>query len=89
MGLFNKDPAEKKLKELTGGMFLNSSFKDKLAKAGLSDADGFIIQRELKTSIKSGEIEVEGEDREDKDQTPKEHVLHLYSPKPHLRVYSP
>lgn len=60
MGLFNKDPAEKKLKELTGGMFLNSSFKDKLAKAGLSDADGFIIQRELKTSIKSGEIEVEG-----------------------------
>ena len=60
MGLFTKNPAEKKLKELTGGMFLNSSFKDKLAKAGLSDADGFIIQRELKSSIKSGEIEVEG-----------------------------
>ena len=60
MGLFTKNPAEKKLKELTGGMFLNSSFKDKLAKAGLSDADGFIIQRELKSSIKNGEIEVEG-----------------------------
>lgn len=60
MGLFTKNPAEKKLKELTGGMFLNSSFKDKLAKEGLSDADGFIIQRELKSSIKNGEIEVEG-----------------------------
>lgn len=60
MGLFSKSPAEKRLKELTGGMFLNSSFKAKLERAGLTTADGFIIQNEIKESIKRDEVKAEG-----------------------------
>ncbi len=60
MGLFRKDPAEKKLKELTGGFLLNSSFLDRLKKAGLTAADGTEIQREIKESIKRGEVKAEG-----------------------------
>ena len=60
MALFRKDPAEKKLKELTGGVFLNTSFLDRLKKAGLTAADGVEIQREVKKDIKSGEVKEEG-----------------------------
>lgn len=56
MGLFNKNPAEKRLKELTGGIFLTKSFKNKLAKAGLTSADGYKIQQDIKESIKRGAI---------------------------------
>ena len=60
MALFRKNPAEKKLKELTGGFLLNSSFLDRLKKAGLTAADGTEIQKEIKESIKRGEVKAEG-----------------------------
>ena len=56
MGLFNKNPAEKRLKELTGGIFLTKSFKNQLTKAGLTSADGYKIQQDIKESIKRGAI---------------------------------
>ena len=59
MGLFSKNPAEKRLKELTGGIFLTNSFKDKLTKAGLTSADGYKIQNEIKDNIKKGKIKEE------------------------------
>ena len=60
MALFRKDPAEKKLKELTGGVFLNTSFLDKLKKAGLTAADGVEIQRKVKEGIKRGAVKEDG-----------------------------
>ena len=60
MGLFRKDPAEKKLKELTGGVFLNKSFTNRLKKEGLTVNDGLEIQKELKESIKRDEVKADG-----------------------------
>lgn len=62
MGLFKKNPAEKRLKELTGGIFLSAEFKDRLKRAGLSAADGFPIQNRLKEDIKSGKVTEDGID---------------------------
>lgn len=57
MGLFRKDnPAEKKLKELTGGLIFNDSFKDKLKRNNLSLTEGAKIQRQLKGEIKEGKL---------------------------------
>lgn len=58
MGLFRKDnPAEKKLKELTGGFILNSSFSELLKNNGIKTSDGIKIQRQLKDEIKNGEVD--------------------------------
>ena len=57
MGLFKKDnPAEKKLKELTGGFILNSSFIETLKSRGLSIEDGVKIRTQLKREIKEGKV---------------------------------
>lgn len=57
MGLFKKDnPADKKLKELTGGFILSTSYKDMLKRNGLSTNDGIKIQRQLKNEIKEGKL---------------------------------
>lgn len=57
MGLFRKDnPAEKKLKELTGGLIFNDSFKDRLKRNNLSLTEGAKIQRQLKGEIKEGKL---------------------------------
>ncbi len=60
MALFRKNPAEKKLKELTGGLFLSSEFKERLEREGLSLADGFEIQSQLKEDIKTKKVTEEG-----------------------------
>ena len=60
MALFRKDPAEKKLKKLTGGVFLNKSFTNRLKKEGLTVNDGLEIQKELKESIKRDEVKADG-----------------------------
>ena len=60
MGFFKKSPAEKKVKELTGGILLSGSFMDRLSRAGLTSKDGYEIQNELKESIKRNEVEAEG-----------------------------
>ena len=54
MGLFKKNPAEKKLKELTGGFVLKSEFIKRLEKNGLKNQDGHAIQNQLKDEIKQG-----------------------------------
>ncbi len=60
MGLFKKNPAEKRLKELTGGIFLSGAFKNKLKNAGLTNADGFAIQNQIKEEIKTDKVQAEG-----------------------------
>ena len=60
MGLFRKNPAEKKLKELTGGLKLSPEFLEKLKAEGLSKGDGIAIQNQLKKEIKSGKVKEEG-----------------------------
>ena len=60
MALFRKNPAEKRLKELTGGMFLNKSFTNRLKKEGLTVNDGLEIQKEIKESIKRDEVKAAG-----------------------------
>ena len=55
MGLFSKDsPADKKLKELTGGFILSKSFRDSLKRNNLSINDGIKINEQLKQEIKQG-----------------------------------
>ena len=54
MGLFRKNPAEKKLKELTGGFILSTEFTRRLVKQGLKIQDGNKIQQKLKEEIKQG-----------------------------------
>lgn len=57
MGLFKKDsPAEKKLKELTGGFMLSSSFINLLKSHNLNTKDGIKIQNQLKDEIKQGKV---------------------------------
>ena len=58
MALFFKNSAEKRLKELTGGLFLNKSFTNRLKKEGLTVNDGLEIQKELKESIKRDEVKL-------------------------------
>lgn len=53
MGLFSKDrPADKKLKELTGGFILSSSFIKRLKENNLEISDGTKIKEQLKKEIK-------------------------------------
>ncbi len=54
MGLFRKNPSEKKLKELTGGFVLNNEFISRLKDNGLEIRDGSLIQSQLKDEIKEG-----------------------------------
>lgn len=54
MGLFKKNPADEKLKELTGGLKLKREFVSRLESEGLGVHDGVVIQRKLKREIKSG-----------------------------------
>ena len=54
MGLFKKNPAEKKLKELTGGFVLKGEFVKRLKRNGLDVSDGNLMQRQLKEEIKQG-----------------------------------
>ncbi len=57
MGLFRKDnPAEKKLKKLTGGFILSTDFIELLRKHNLEISDGVEIRNQLKEEIKSGSI---------------------------------
>lgn len=60
MALFFKNDAEKRLKELTGGLFLNKSFTKRLKKEGLTVNDGLEIQKEIKESIKRDEVKADG-----------------------------
>ena len=53
MGLFRKDsPAEKKLKELTGGFILSTSFSNLIKSKGLEIEDGIKIKNQIKDEIK-------------------------------------
>ena len=53
MGLFSKhNDAEKKLKELTGGFLLSSTFMKQLEKYGLTVSEGVEIKNEIKRKIK-------------------------------------
>ena len=63
MGLFKKNPAEKKLKELTGGFILSSDFIKRLENSGLKIQDGTSIQHQLKDEIKQGLDENQVEER--------------------------
>ena len=57
MGLFRKDsPAEKKLKELTGGFALSSNFRQKLKDNDIGINEGVKIQKQLKDEIKQGKV---------------------------------
>lgn len=57
MGLFRKgSPAEKKLKELTGGFLLSTAFTNRLKDNGLKTEDGIKIKNKLKEEIKSNKI---------------------------------
>lgn len=57
MGLFRKDdPAEKKLKELTGGFLLSTSFMQILKDNNLEIEDGTNIKNQLKDEIKQGKL---------------------------------
>ena len=57
MGLFSKDsPAEKKLKELTGGRILSISFIDRLKSKGLDSNVGIKIKKQLKQEIRNGAV---------------------------------
>lgn len=58
MGLFSKDnPADKKLKELTGGFMLSNSFVQKLKVNNLNRSDGVKIREQLKNEIKQGSLD--------------------------------
>ena len=57
MGLFRKDsPAEKKLKELTGGFILSTSFSNLIKSKGLEIEDGIKIKNQIKDEIKQGKV---------------------------------
>lgn len=57
MGLFSKDKAvDKKLKELTGGFLLSSSFVNRLKMNNLNRADGTRIRDQIKKEIKQGSL---------------------------------
>ena len=61
MGLLRrKNPAEKKLKELTGGFLISDSFIERLNNVGLDSSDGYDIQRQLKADIKRGDVNEDG-----------------------------
>ena len=58
MGLFRREsPARKKLKELTGGFILSTSFLALLEENNLKTEKGIEIQRQLKDEIKDGQID--------------------------------
>lgn len=60
MGLLRKrNPAEKKLKELTGGFTLNSSFVELLKSHGLSSVDGLEIKKQLKEEVNQNLVKAE------------------------------
>lgn len=57
MGLFRKDsPAEKKLKELTGGFKLSKEYRNLLKERGITLKGGIDIQGQLKSEIKKGKV---------------------------------
>lgn len=57
MGLFNKkSPAEKKLKEITGGFLLSNEFMDRLKARNIPISVGNEIQSKVKEDIKNGNI---------------------------------
>ena len=56
MGLFRNDPAEKKLKEITGGFTLKSEFIRHLESLGLEIHDGNVIKWQIKEEIKQGKV---------------------------------
>ncbi len=57
MGLLRKDnPAEKKLKELTGGFILSTSFNNRLKRNNLTTSDGIKIKNQLKNEIKEDKL---------------------------------
>ncbi|WP_407391477.1 hypothetical protein [Methanobrevibacter sp.] len=56
MGLLNKSPAEKKLKEITGGFILKNEFIKHLESLGLEINDGTIIRSQIKKEIKQGTV---------------------------------
>ena len=61
MGLLRrKNPAEKKLKELTGGFLISDYFIEILNNVGLDSSDGYDIQRQLKADIKRGDVKEDG-----------------------------
>ena len=60
MGLFGKkSPAEKTLKELTGGFFFNKEFLQVLDMWGLKVEDGTTIQKNIKNDIKNQNLSSE------------------------------
>jgi len=57
MGLFKKDsPAEKKLKELTGGFKVSKEYRNLLKERGIALKVGIDIQSQLKSEIKEGKL---------------------------------
>ena len=58
MGLFSKDnPAEKKLKELTGSFLLSNSFVKRLKQNNIDIKEGTKIKEQLKEEIKEGSLD--------------------------------
>lgn len=57
MGLFRKSPAEKKLKELTGGIILSTNFINRLKENGIEIKQGVKIQNQLKDEISGGSVD--------------------------------
>lgn len=83
MGLFSKDsPAEKKLKELTGGFMLSTPFMDRLKREGLKISDGNEIKDQLKREIKQGRV------NESNLESRLDHLIYLRTEKNIIR-YSP
>ena len=56
VALFRKNPAEKKLKELTGGRRISKEFKNRLKREGLTISHGTSIYGQLKKEIKTGKV---------------------------------
>lgn len=56
VALFRKNPAEKKLKELTGGRRISKEFKNRLKMEGLTISHGTSIYSQLKKEIKTGKV---------------------------------
>jgi prefoldin subunit 5 len=60
MGLFSKNPAEKKLEELTGGFGLSDEYKALLRSKGIKYSVGEHIKNQLKEEIKLKIVSEEG-----------------------------
>lgn len=56
MGFFKKTPEEKKIKELTGGFLLSTTFMDTLREKELSNKQGIEIQNILKREVKQSTL---------------------------------